>query len=132
MIVRLLLAAPLIVHGLAHLGGFLGLWMSSSAGFATSPWILSSKLTSQSLLGRVFGLLWLLVVVGFVVAGLGLVFAQPWWPSLAIAAAATSLVIIVLCWTTVPPGARIGAAFDLLVLVVLLLPTREWILDLVG
>lgn len=131
MIVRLLLAAPLIVHGLAHLGGFFGLWTSSADGFTASPWILSSELVSKSPAGRAFGLVWLVVVVGFIATGLGLVFSREWWPSLAAAAAVTSLIVILLCWTTVPAGAKIGATFDLLVLTVLLLPSRQWILSLV-
>ena len=131
MTVRLLLAAPLIVHGLAHLGGFFGLWTSSTDGFTASPWVLPSELVSKSPTGRAFGLAWLAVVVGFVGTGLGLIFGRGWWPSLAIAAAVTSLAVILLCWTTVPAGAKIGAGFDLLVIAVLLLPSGQWILNLV-
>jgi hypothetical protein len=132
MMVKLLFAAPLIVHGLAHIGGFLGLWTSSASGFTVNPWLLSAKLTPKTPLARAFGLVWLAVVVGFAVTGLALLFGQGWWPSLAIASAVLSLVVILLCWTTVPVGAWVGAGFDVLVLVVLLTPLRDRILGLVG
>lgn len=129
--IRFIFAAPLIVHGLAHLGGVVASWTLNLSGFSERPWLLSSGVTLQSSLGRVFGLLWLVAMVGFVGTGLGLVFKQQWWPALAIPAAIVSLVVIVPWWKTVPPGAWVGAAFDLLVIFLLLLPLKEQILDLV-
>lgn len=131
-LLRLLFAAPLIVHGLAHIGGFLTSWTSMDAGYSERPWVFSQSVTLRSPLGRVFGLLWLLVVLGFVAAGLGLGLGQPWWPTLAIVSALGSLVAIVPWWNAVPAGARFGAAFDLLVLVVLLTPLRDRLLGLVA
>jgi hypothetical protein len=79
----------------------------------------------------VFGILWLLAMLALVIAGLGLLFSQPWWPTVALPAAVLSLVVILPWWNTVPLGAKMGAAFDLLVLVVLLTPLKERILALV-
>ena len=129
--IQLLFAAPLLIHGLAHIGGFLASWTSNQAGFSDRPWILSSRGTLDSAVGRVFGILWLVAMVAFVIAGLGLLFSQPWWPSVAVPAAVLSLVVILPWWNTVPPGAKVGAAFDLLVLLVLLSPLKQWLLDLV-
>ena len=49
----------------------------------------------------------------------------------ALPAAVLSLAVILPWWNTVPLGAKMGAAFDLLVLVVLLTPLKERILALV-
>jgi hypothetical protein len=70
----------------------------------------------------------MVVLVG---SAIGLVTLQGWWSSLAIAAAFISLVVILPWWNTVPPGARVGAAFDLLVLIVLLSPLKTKILEMV-
>ena len=42
-----------------------------------------------------------------------------------IGVAVISLVVILLCWTTVPHGAWVGAGFDLLVMIVLLTPLKD-------
>ncbi len=129
--IRFVFAVPLIMHGLAHMSGFVASWTSNLVGFSERPWILSSGVALQSSAGRAFGLLWLVATVSFIGSGLGLVFKQQWWPSLAIPAAIISLVAIAPWWHTVPPGAWAGAAFDLLVIIVLFLPLKDRILDLV-
>jgi len=128
--IRFIFAAPVIGHGLAHLSGAIASWTSNVEGFSERPWILSSGITLQSGIGRAFGLLWLVAMVGFVGTGLGLLFRQEWWPALAIPTAVISLVAIIPWWKTVPPGAWVGAAFDLLLIIILLLPLKDRILDI--
>jgi hypothetical protein len=48
------------------------------------------------------------------------------------AASVISLVVIVPWWNTVPPGAKFGAFFDVAVIIVLLLPLKGKILELVS
>jgi hypothetical protein len=60
-----------------------------------------------------------------------LVFRQAWWPSLAIASAIISLIVIVPWWNTVPPGAKAGAFFDLVILAILLSPLQGKLLGIV-
>ena len=129
--VRWLFAAPLILHGIAHISGFIGSWTSNLAGFVERPWILSSTVTLRDPIGRAFGLLWLVALISLVGAGLGLIFGQDWWPSLTVIGAALSLIVILTWWNTVPPGAKVGAAFNLLVIILLLLPLKSRILELV-
>lgn len=57
---RYLVAFVLIMHGLAHLSGFLEAWTPVQA-FATRPWLFSEGVTMHTVVGRVFGLLWLVV-----------------------------------------------------------------------
>jgi hypothetical protein len=127
---RWFLATPLILHGIAHISGFISSWTSNLAGFVERPWILSSTVTLRDPLGRAFGLLWLVALFSLVGAGLGLISAQDWWPSLTVIGAALSLVVILPWWNTVPPGAKVGALFNLLVILLLLLPVKSRILEL--
>ena len=120
-----ILAVPLIGHGLAHISGFIASWTGRQAGFSDSPWLFSSGVKLQSPLGKLFGLLWLAAAAALSASGVGLILMQGWWMNAAIAGAVISLVVIVPWWRTVPPGARIGAAFDLLILVLLLSPLKD-------
>jgi hypothetical protein len=104
-----IIAFILIVHGLGHVMGFLESWTTIPAGFSDRPWLLPGNITIESGVGRAFGLLWLIALAGFVGAGLGLLFSQSWWPALAAASAAISLVVILPWWPTVTPGSRLGA-----------------------
>jgi hypothetical protein len=131
MLTKWLFAAPLIVHGSAHISGFIASWTKNLAEYSENPWIFSSDITFQSPVGRAFGLLWLIAAIGFIASGLGLVFGQSWWPILAIAASVISLVVIVPWWNSVPPGAKVGAVFDVLVILAMLLPLKDKILDLI-
>jgi hypothetical protein len=122
---KYLIAFLLVMHGLAHVTGLLGLWTSGSQAFADAPWIFPGGITPRSVVGRAWGLLWLAAAIGLIGAGLGMLFAQAWWPSLAVAAAGVSLIAIVPWLRVVPPGAWAGALLDLLIVVVLLSPWAE-------
>jgi DNA-binding transcriptional LysR family regulator len=116
MIWQYLLAAIFILHGLAHLSGFLAAWTRGDLGFPNKPWVFSSRVTLKSPIGKVFGLVWLLAMLALVATGLGIARQTTWWPALVVPAALLSLVVILPWWKSVPLGAWLGAAFDLLVL----------------
>ncbi len=128
---RFLLAIPLLVHGLAHLSGFLASWTKGDFGYTKQPWLISSGVRLNSGAGRMFGILWLIAMAGLVASALGLAFHQGWWQWLAMVSAIVSLIVIVPWWNTVPPGARVGAIFDALVLVVLLSPLQTKLLTII-
>ncbi len=129
---RIVLAAPLLVHGLAHISGFITSWTTKDAGFKKRPWIFTTGVELERGIGRAFGILWLIAMIGFIGTAIGVLFRQDWWIQLAIGASATSLVVIVPWWNTVPPGAKVGAVFDLVVVVGLLLPLKQRIVDLLA
>lgn len=54
---RIILAIPLMAHGLAHLSGFIAAWTTADVGFSTSWMFLSSELSLHSSVGKLFGLL---------------------------------------------------------------------------
>lgn len=129
MVLRLIVAIILVMHGLGHVMGFSAAWTPAKMGLSDRPWIFSPGITIDTPVGQAFGLLWLVAMVGFVASGLGLLFSQGWWPQLAIASAVVSLVAVLPWWETVPPGARYGAVLaDLLVLALLLGPWSERVL----
>jgi hypothetical protein len=132
MMTRFLIAFPWMMHGLAHLSGFIASWTRSSAGFPEHPWVFSSGVTMQSPVGKIFGLFWLVASAGIVASGVGFLTGKAWWSTLAMASAGVSLLVILPWLRAVPPGAWAGAVFDLLVLVVLQLPLKERLLALAG
>ena len=129
---KYLLTFLLIIHGLAHASGPLGFWTSGPQAFVEKPWLFSKGVTPRSAVGAAFGLVWLVAALGFVGAGLGLLLGQAWWPTLAVAAAAVSLVAIVPWVRVVPPGAWAGACLDLAILAALLLPWGSRIVEILG
>lgn len=128
--VRMVMVILLLAHGVGHVMGFLDAWTTVPVGFSDTPWFLGGDTVMDSAVGRAFGLLWLVVMLAFVAAGLGLAARQPWWPSLVVAAAVLSLAVILPWWSTVAPGARVGATLvDLGLIVLLTLPVNQFIED---
>lgn len=118
-------AVALIAHGLANIAGLVAAWTNNASGFTGQPWLLSNGVTLQSGLGRAFGLVWLISTVALVGAEVGLVLHQDWWRAPALAGSIVSAAAIFPWWNAVPPGARFGGLFDLLVIVVLLSPLGD-------
>ena len=114
-----MLAFVFIMHGLAHLSGFIDAWMPVEV-FAAEPWIFSKEVTMKSAVGRLFGLLWLAAALALIAAGYGLVAGNEGWQATAIGGAALSLTVIIPWFRTVPLGAKFGIAFDLIIIVSLL------------
>ena len=74
----------------------------------------------------IFGLLWLIPLVGFVAVSWGYLIHQGWWSQLALASAAISLAMIVLWWGSLVVGrAFFALVFDLAVIAVVLWQLRS-------
>ena len=129
---KYLFAFVLIMHGLAHVAGPLGFWTSGAQAFAEKPWLFSKGITPQSAVGWAFGLLWIVAALGLVGAGLGLLFGGDWWPTLALAGAAASLLAVVPWAPVVPPGAWAGASLNLGILLALLLPWGSRVVEVLS
>ncbi len=133
---RSAIAVVFIAHGLGHALGLLPLvGLRLSRTHATTSWLLTDRLGATATRG--VGLtLWLVALIGFVAAGLGLfdwLVPRDFWEPLAIAAASVSLVAIASYWDGLPffiPN-KVGAiAVDLAVLVYLL--WLHWPPDVAG
>jgi hypothetical protein len=118
---RWVLSIVLIVHGFSHLVGFVvpwGIGEVKDAPYKTT--LLADRIDVGDTGIRVFGVLWLIAALAFVVAGVACLTGQEWWITYASWTAAFSLVLGILGW----PDARIGVAVDLLILVLLILGAR--------
>ncbi|NIM95805.1 MAG: hypothetical protein GTO18_19060 [Anaerolineales bacterium] len=132
-VISIVVGIILLVHGIGHIMGFLASWTNLPMGFTDRPWIFSGGIHMKSVVGKVFGLLWLVAMIGFIASAIGIFTNQSWWPTTAVAASVVSLVAIVPWWNTVTPGSRVGAVIvDVITLVALLGPWKESIIDRIG
>ena len=120
MYLRYLVIAAFVIHGLAHMSGFMAAWTSRDSGFTQNPWLFSRSSTLRSAMGKGFGLLWLVASIALVGSGLGILLWPGLWPVLPVVASIISLAVIIPWWNTVVPGAKVGAAYDVLALIALL------------
>jgi len=129
LLLKLIVATAFTMHGMAHISGFLVSIGKNIDGFHNKAWIFSSGLKLSSPAGRIFGIFWLLSLISFIVAGISIFFHVYWWQYFAQGGAVLSIIAMFPWWKAIPQGAKIGLFFDLLVLVVLLSPYKQTILD---
>jgi hypothetical protein len=118
---RIVVAILFIVHGVAHLPGFVVPWRLASLGempYRTT--ILNGTFDVGSFGIRLAGILWLLAGLGFAIAGLAAYGSSPAWPTIALVVTLFSLALTVLGW----PEARIGLALNVVILAYLILGAR--------
>jgi hypothetical protein len=120
-VVRYLLTAALFAHGVVHLLFLANSWGFWRGGEGSRSWLFSGVLDVGQAVEGIFGLLWLLPLVGFVAVAWNFLFHGGWWPQLALASAAVSLAMIVLWWGGLVTGSAFFAlVFDIVVIVVVL------------
>lgn len=106
-------AAPLTLHGLIHLIGFAVPWqLARLEGMAYTVNGLSGALDLGPVPGRILGLGWLALAVGFVSAGAGVLRDRGWALSLTAVLAVWSLALCVLGL----PGTVVGIVVNVLIL----------------
>jgi hypothetical protein len=110
------LAALLIVHGIAHLPGFAVPWrllVSPELPYRTT--ILAGRIDIGDGGVRAVGLAWAVAAAAFIALAWSLWAGLPWTRTLIACAVAFSLVLCAAGW----PDARIGVAANILILVML-------------
>jgi|SRR5215218_5886679 len=95
---RYLITVALFAHGAGHLLFLANSWGVWKGGEVGRSWLFSGVLGVGQAFEGIFGLLWLIPLVGFVAVSWGYLTHQGWWPQLALASAAISLAMIVLWW----------------------------------
>lgn len=122
---RWVLSIVFIVHGFSHLVGFVvpwGIGEVKDAPYKTT--LLADRVDVGDTGIRVFGVLWLIAALAFVVAGIACLTGQAWWITYATWTAVFSLLLSILGW----PDARIGVVVDLMILALLVLgPRFGWV-----
>lgn len=116
VVVRLLVAALLALHGLIHALGFTATWHIGSAGAVAPTPNLITGITDGSGAAKTLGLLWLLPLAGFVVAAAGLAWGTSWWKVLAAASAVVSVALCI-AWFN---DAKFGLVIDIVILLALI------------
>jgi hypothetical protein len=105
------LAVFLVLHGFAHLVGFVGPW-GLAASVAPQTALLDGRIPMGLAAMRVVGVVWAIIAAAFVIAAVGVVRQTAWWPSFTIAIAIASLVMSVLGF----PQAKIGIAINVAII----------------
>ena len=103
----------LVIHGFAH-WQITTAWGSKPAEYS---WLLSNRGLSVASLHSLGNVLWIVVLLAFIDAGIVLFVGWPWWRMLAIASSVVSLLAIGLFWQ---PNMVIGVLVDVGILVALL------------
>jgi uncharacterized protein YjeT (DUF2065 family) len=118
---RIALALLLVLHGIAHLPGFLVPWrLAAPADIPYTTTVLGGTADLGPLGIRMVSLLWLTAALAFVIAGVATFLDDAAWRTLAIGATLASLALTVLGW----PQARIGLVLNLMLLAFLFLGAR--------
>jgi hypothetical protein len=108
----LLWAAGAIVaaHGFIHLMGFVAYWpLAHVAELPYKTALLSGRWEVGSGGMKLYGILWLIAALGFLLAVGGLAAHQPWWPSVMLGTSVLSTTLIALDWAPAFRGAIINA-----------------------
>lgn len=131
--IRWLIAIAMLMHGAGHIMFFLEAFTDSPMGFSSAPWLLPGSFTVDSPIGKAFALLWLLAMLGYMVAAVGLMTRQEWWPALAVAAAVVSLVVLLPWWNVITQSSRVWVLLaDVVVILAFGMPWKEQVIKSLG
>lgn len=118
---RIALAVLMLLHGVAHLPGFVGSWrLAALEGMPYKTTLLAGRVDVGDVGIRVVGVVWLLAALGFILTAIGAFTDRSWWMAALMGVALASLGLSVLEW----PLARIGVAVNLAILAALLAGQR--------
>jgi len=124
--IRPALALIMFAHGVGYMLWFLPAWVPSAGLVVGRHWMFSSAVLITDPIGKVFGLVALAVLAGFVGAAWGLFARLPWWEPLAATSAAVGLLVLLVWWSVPASGSAIGAlVVNLAILAGLRLPSMQ-------
>ena len=107
-----LVALLFALHGLVHTLGLTATWQIGPAGTVSASPELAPAITAGSPQAKLLGVLWLIAMTGFVAASAGLMAHEPWWRTVAAAAAVGSLALCIAWWS----DAKVGVIIDVAIL----------------
>lgn len=114
---RVVLAILVGAHGIGHILFLMPLVSSTSWGQAAQSWLLGDG----GLAKGVGVLIWLVALVGFLVAAFGIFRETDWWQTAAVVSTAVSTLGLILFWSKPVTSPAISAlVFNLIILVSLL------------
>jgi hypothetical protein len=115
---RFAFAFFVLIHGIAHLPGFVVPWrLASLSEMPYKTTLLNGAVDAGPVGARVVGLLWLLAGLGCVATAVAALRGIPGWPAFALGVLGLSLVLCVLNW----PDSSMGLVINLGLLAILFL-----------
>ena len=112
---RLIIAALMAFHGIAHLAGFAGAWRLAPEGYPYRTTVLGGHVDLGDSGIRVVGVVWLALAIAFVTLSISAVGDAAWWPATALGVAAVSLLLSVMEF----PEARLGVLINIVLIAAL-------------
>lgn len=107
---RILLAAFLLAHGVAHIVGFLGAWAP------TRTTVIGNRVDLGAGWIKLVGLMWLAGAIAFGIAAVATVANAAWWPAFTMGLAGASLTLCILQL----PETRFGLVLNIVLITLLL------------
>lgn len=117
------IAALFIIHGVAHLVGFVVPWRIAT--LEETPYkttVLNGKVDVGDAGIRAIGVLWLITAAAFLVCGVAVAIQTEWWHWVAIGATLISFDLTILGW----PESRIGVVINVLIVLLLIGSALGW------
>jgi hypothetical protein len=127
---RILVVIFVAMHGIGHLIWFLAAWTPVRSGFGQERWILPGNVTIRSPLGKLWGIVALVVTLLFVAAAVALLSRSLEWRTMANSGVILSFGVVV-PWARQAPGwtAINAIVADLVLMILIALPLS---VDMVG
>jgi hypothetical protein len=101
-ILRLLIVVLLVLHALSHVLWFLASWTRFDIGFGDDRWVLLGDVTLKSWVGRIIGIIAIVVMVMLFIGAFALLTQEPWWRGAARWGVLLSFIVVVPWWPRVP------------------------------
>jgi hypothetical protein len=116
-LVKVIAAGVLVAHGMGHVLGWMPAFgVASFEGVSSRSWALTGVL-GEGGVRMAAGILFVVPMIGFAAAGVGLLTGQPWWRQAAVASASISLLATALYPQAFTTGSTVGSvAVNLVVL----------------
>ncbi|MDH3735009.1 MAG: ABC transporter permease [Gemmatimonadota bacterium] len=120
-----LVAGVLVLHGIAHLVGFIAPWRileMTEVPYKTT--VLGGAIDVGDAGIRVVGVLWLIAAIAFAASAMGLLTHALWWRGMALSVTGLSIILT----ASELPRTKIGLALNVAILLVLLSDARfDWL-----
>jgi hypothetical protein len=121
---RFVIAALFIIHGVAHLVGFVVPWRITT--LKDTPYrttILNDRVNVGEAGIKAIGVLWLFAALAYMACGVAVIVQLQWWFWLAVVTTFVSFDLTIIGW----PESKIGVAVNGLIVVVLIGSVLGWL-----
>ncbi|PLX04351.1 MAG: hypothetical protein C0594_09285, partial [Marinilabiliales bacterium] len=76
--IKIIIGIVFIVHGIAHISGFLAAFTKNRQGFKESSWLINESVFYRGNIARIFGVFWLISMLILIAGGLSVLFEWPY------------------------------------------------------